>query len=570
MDNRNGHLLAKFGALGCPFHGLVEAGKLTLPNNEEIDYPQPGGGDYDYNPGDTLRIAVPGAPGANRTAEQQATDAANGWQWWDQAILGGQDRILHGQALGAGSWIYVDAAGTRWLVKGSAFGGWFNLQAAHQFDVQIHRFGEFGADAEEYTVSATLSDWQQSSPNLGSQYNWALLSVVDTTPSGDRAIVMISSYAEWPFGAVDHLHAQSLGYLLVEISGAGESTSMSITVLRSRSQTLGEYSEDALELNEAYYKACLENEVSVVQVGGYPSCTGSRTTTRTPTVGAWLADDPQDSESMNDCTSNAHGIVRTRTEAAYWRQAVQGKIMAMWFGPGGAPTECLLDIVIELNTDIPFPQIETSGARIERQNYDGQSGESCRIDSTDLLQADRLWTVTRNGHAETTATYRLRTPTHQVEFVARYEADERYELQTGDMGYEESRFIDDHWDMAGETAGGTTDVLAHSPLWSGVSYSPWSMTMQSAQHPEWGCEWQFLSTADFTYILSPVRWSSTLLGFLVHRDDFSHPQFTYVNAFHPGGGHIEQKVFTDPRYYGSYNPVTGAVEFARETPVCWV
>lgn len=67
---------------GCPYHGLVQGGKLTLPNGEQIDYPQPIG-DLDEEVGRTLIISPPWAKGGNASAEQ----IAQGFEWQNHAIL---------------------------------------------------------------------------------------------------------------------------------------------------------------------------------------------------------------------------------------------------------------------------------------------------------------------------------------------------------------------------------------------------------------------------------------------------------------------------------------------------
>ena len=124
---------------GNPFHGLVKGGQLTLPNGATMPYPQPVG--EHWKKGSTELIKHPNAPGITRTPEQQAEDTAAGLEWWDRAILSGNQ--LYGKELPG--WIYIDPNGDRWLVTTT-------LSSAHLSGgvctVTLARFGVLGGEPE--------------------------------------------------------------------------------------------------------------------------------------------------------------------------------------------------------------------------------------------------------------------------------------------------------------------------------------------------------------------------------------------------------------------------------------
>lgn len=220
---------------GCPWHGPVQGGQLTLPNAATKAYPQPAGlsvsgqGPVPDRYGETHRLAVPGVPVVERTSEEQAADAAAGWQWRNEAILSGAQQELFGRALAG--WIYVAPDGSRWRVQCVAL----NENTDHTIGpitltVTLSRFGDFGKAAEQYSYAVSLTDWGTA---YGAAPTKARLMIDAIKPDGSAAIVMVHErqiaqlQIRWP-------HA----FLELTISGHAASAVVSIAVVRNRAQVL--------------------------------------------------------------------------------------------------------------------------------------------------------------------------------------------------------------------------------------------------------------------------------------------------------------------------------------------
>lgn len=138
-------------AFGCPFHGLVENGTLTLPGGQTLDYPQPTGG---LDSGRTLLIKPDWAPGGTTTTEQ----TTKGFSWEKYAVIGGENGVLHGQELGKGCWLWAEAPGKVWKVDASALTLGSPLSREGQ-EVSIHltRFGWIGSEPPDGELERTIT-----------------------------------------------------------------------------------------------------------------------------------------------------------------------------------------------------------------------------------------------------------------------------------------------------------------------------------------------------------------------------------------------------------------------------
>ena len=253
-----GRLLDKVTAFGSPWHGRVETNRMRLPNGDTRAWPQP-------STGDTKLIAFPGL-GADRPVDAQ------GRQWRTRAILSGDNNQLYGRNLGANAWIWRDNAGARWLVRWpQAAAG--NLPAGINTTITLERFGELGRAAQSVTLPVVLADCGQSSPVLdvgGNDVTAADARIVDTTTDGARAIIELTLKGDanpitWPVTA---RWRPSIGYLELALSGAvGADAAALLTVLRSRSQTIGAYTYTSQDDSEWVY-ARLDSTVQ--QIGNCP------------------------------------------------------------------------------------------------------------------------------------------------------------------------------------------------------------------------------------------------------------------------------------------------------------
>lgn len=178
---------------GCPWHGLVRAGELELPNGKRMEFPQP-------LSGDTTLIRVPDLPEPSRTPQ----DVEAGRQWWREAILAGG--TLHGRAIGGSGWIYVDSGKRAWLVR---------LQSPNDgiVNLTIRRFGILSGQLEQYQLTVAMDR-----PVGGNgQVRFA-----HATPTGNKAA--------W------QCHG---GWLQVSLAGSAETLSATVEVLNNAAETEG-------------------------------------------------------------------------------------------------------------------------------------------------------------------------------------------------------------------------------------------------------------------------------------------------------------------------------------------
>jgi hypothetical protein len=238
---------SRVSLLGSPLHGLVKGGQITLANNATRAYPQPAGS-FDMA-GATYSVERPGMPAVSLTPEQAAEATANGWQWRNRAMLSGSQRELYGKPLGG--WIYIDSAGDRWLVTNTIESQSTDFVTALSGTVTLTRFGDFGKPTESHTYSVSLTDLGQApgQPEPLKMYNTfsslveissAGLDVYALSPDGARAAIMINTTSqELPSIYGRDLHYRyALGWLELAITGAGAAAGVSLSVLRTRAQTL--------------------------------------------------------------------------------------------------------------------------------------------------------------------------------------------------------------------------------------------------------------------------------------------------------------------------------------------
>ncbi len=229
---------------GNPWHGQVVAAILihpvgTRPWTEPVDH------------GGTILFQIPGLA----TPETPAAEVDLGMRWDASAILCGKTHQLYRRELGSHAWLYVDGDGTRWRVMHSA--SVEDFAAGTSIAFTFTRFGEFGAAAAMFDLVVALPDWGQATPPIagawGPDITRADLTLQDAKSDGAEAIVMLHNTAAdavtYPpiitgYGEVDRAETiiRALGFLTVQISGAGSAIEVAVTVLKTRAQTLGTHS----------------------------------------------------------------------------------------------------------------------------------------------------------------------------------------------------------------------------------------------------------------------------------------------------------------------------------------
>jgi len=208
----------KVPAWGCPWHGKVQGASLTLPDGQQMAWPQPDEGVTPDDAGFTLHAKMPGVPEVERTADEQALDELEGWQWLNSAIIAGAgaNARLHGKAVGG--WIYAAPDGSRWLVKG--LGPTSVSSGIVRMNLTLVRFGVLGGAPASISASASRSI------SVASGHYWQ---VQDINEGGSKAIMMIYAPAQkmWP-----------RGFMLLEITGQpGVDLSATLTTIHGTSVT---------------------------------------------------------------------------------------------------------------------------------------------------------------------------------------------------------------------------------------------------------------------------------------------------------------------------------------------
>lgn len=210
-----------------PFHGLVVDGTLTLPNSDTMVYPDP-------DNVDVFRYKGPHSWTPSRSAADITDDTANGYTWLDYAILAGSGFQYAGENIGG--WIWADSDGVQWKVT-TDLTSKSPASAPINATVTFTKWGMIGAAAETHTVNVSLADLEQTGhAALRTEGNGGdTILLCDVAPDGSKAAFVMGT------SGADFLRCYSLGFLELQLSGAGAGVSASLVVARDRVQTIGDY-----------------------------------------------------------------------------------------------------------------------------------------------------------------------------------------------------------------------------------------------------------------------------------------------------------------------------------------
>lgn len=571
--------LLKPQVFGCPYHGLVQGGELLLPNEETISYPQPEMRTYPYTCGETHLIAIPGAPGAQRSEEQQAEDSAQGWQWLDKAILAGGRQQLHGTNVNG--WVYVDPNGDRWRVVHPFTGAVFDITAPYSANLSLHRFGVFGGEPATHSRPMSLSDWGQSTPDLGTLSN-VRLRLESVSSDGTAAIIMI--YVDAPGSSLPFYRAP-LGFLLLEISGAAETATVSLSVLRTRAQTVGEVQNDTTS-TPAFYYNCLVHDYSTNEVGGFPDCTGYLDRINAASDGGWEywgAFEDEDTLPAITCPSAVTGQLSPRESleavaGTYTQTSSYQRLLGMCFDAEDNIIEMAQEVEWESITTLPQPTVQASGEHVVRLPHASAGSAACNYGEPEVIQDDRAWVVSRTVSSTEIMTYRLRVGAQSMEVTGTITASRYQEWSADAEGFDQSQSESVSFSGAGYTehlnfapAVGDTPIFRQGTSQGGIGMTP------GASGTGFGAEDNVYWYLDQrTYQWGPIRWSNNMLGIAARNFPISDPaRRLYFGALSPEGSETGSPIDVlgsdeAQPVYGSYNPITGEMAWGHTTPVCWV
>lgn len=137
--------------IGCPFHGLVIDGTLTLPNSQTMPYTSAVSAFTQV-----LRNPAGVANARARTAEEQTADTAAGRQWLDYGIRNANR--FNGEALGVGKQfvLYSDPAGSVWLLVYDPILGDDTVRPRLYLKGLFGRVRHGGASPPDYSLNTLL------------------------------------------------------------------------------------------------------------------------------------------------------------------------------------------------------------------------------------------------------------------------------------------------------------------------------------------------------------------------------------------------------------------------------
>lgn len=561
--------MAEIKLLGCPWHGRVQGGLLTLPNAATMDWPQPDGTytdgfgqHYKDHSGFTLLQQLPNGYAVERTEDQAVEDAAAGMAWRQTAIVSGQRPPIAGApdemriyGIPTGGYVYAAPDGSRWLIRLGTHYSW-SASVSLSLPVSPKRFGEFGAASEQYTlfVTASASSMGQASPSItiaGASY-WAR--VIDITPDGGKAIIelfLMESTARLRY---------PVGFLLLTLSGTpGINFTTSLTVLKTRTETLGTASVTN-GIAQAYRIHSVDTgtpSVAEFDVTGYPTCGGYELTTYTLTA-------------TDSSGSLGNALVASGTNE--W--SVTGRIVAMWFDAAGVAKPVMLDVGASETVDVPAYTINITDNRIlRRDRYN--TGAACAWDPYSVDQAGSgsySRSASRGLAAQATLAWDGQTVTESVSVSRSHSISGAFELSA-----DPSSNGGVNIPYLGATESSTTTITME-----GNVISP-AITWEESTaiiYPSISVDDQVRAgsaSVDTVSELGEVvfglaRFSNNLLALLrvATGADPSAIGGAYAHTGFNKSGVMTRAAGAASHPYGSYNPHTGEAVLNSETPVSWV
>lgn len=542
--------LEKLTALGSPWHGLVEGGQLSLPNGQSMAYPQPWYNEWS-DAGRTLYQKMPWAPGANRTPEQAVADAAAGMQWRDDVLISGAGLQLYGQQVNG--WIYAGPDGKPWHIDASLFER-ASIGTSFSGTLRVALFGRVNVEPEVYEVPLSLASTGQNTPTLSVAPRGE---VMDITPDGSQAIIMLWAPTARPVGNLPALDKMSVGFLQLTLTGTpGIDFVASLSVLRTREQTLGSVTDTGQIPEETvrYYTGLDVSQTSETVNVNEATCTGYREVTITPQAYPTAGGNVGESFTI--------GVAQGQR-----MRSLNDRIAAMWF-VDGVPSEVTLTLEETWSIDAPPLTQSVSGQDVIRRDHAGGSNGACTFGPSQNLS----W-YTRNLSRSITRSRSVRMSLSHAGQSVSWQASSAY---TGDYQY-----LRGNGGTVSETYSQTQTVstphgsdpgyddTASFSWWAGLIESPpegytSDYRLRLAESP-------FVATQDLqrNYRFGWQRYSNNLIA-LYQRNFVPGEELHYGPASYPGGQHPGTTQHSGFRRYGSYNPATGAVTRNQLNPVCWI
>lgn len=556
---------AKLKGFGHPWHGKVQNSTLTAADGTTRAYTQPTGGKA-YQSGATNLIKAPGAPGGATLITKA------GQEWTDYGMLAGEDHQLYETALGAGKWIYVDPAGDRWLVDFPLQGQSVDLTAPMATMLTLSRFGVIGGQAESHQLPVTLSDLAQGTPEpIPSTWNGdvsvttATATVESTDPAGANAVVMLSigAFGAGPIAAATQVF--SVGFLKVGIAGTpGVDTTATLSVLRTRAQTMGAYQEAQFPSSLVTQYMVVDEEHTTDEVGGPPTCTGHFDDIYTPTL-----------EFFTSPPIGSYYSIQTGPESGSAFNT--GRIVALAYDSAGVLHEWTIDSgsTVDIDNPLPSQRLTGDGRKVVRTPYTGGGAGGCNT-GTPVVIEDYTREIKRANTSVDTGYWALKIDGAVVaQWSATATVTDGQRLPVKPSGSHEET-ITQVYDITGAGGGHSENsfTISPSPLFTRGAYPAFMLSYLGVALDAARVRFNVLSVG-YSFYAGVLRYSNNLLGTVTQGSiDFAYydpaaPYF-HAGAGSPGALDATVKQLTGLQPYGSWNPATGEAIFAEPNPVCWV
>lgn len=535
-------------AWGNPWRGLLQGGQIQLPNGSTKAAPQPtfiNTRHWDEQ-GATFLQRGPLA-GVTRSSEELAADAAAGRTWRDDAILSGQRMSLYGKTLNG--WVYCAPDGLRWRVRTTTLMVPITTSMPLNLNVTLHKFGEFGGTDVSQVVNLALADLQQTDPSPSYPSGTAAnLMVCDITQDGSRALLMIYQPVV-PFSPPSTnwhpLHKRPLGWLEVAFTSEDGIVSASVTVVRSRSQTLG--------------TSALSDPINT-QADGYIQ---TDTLVRVD-MGTYYED------TYTPRPLAASGSLSNRwvwmENAGTYERSISGRVLALWYKEDGGLEEVTIDVSSSGPVSNPPPTETVSGSLVQRvQKSNG---------AVTVISDDRAHSLARTCSATENFSYVLKRGGAIIDQTTGVASTSIPQTRwfTGIQQIE-----------ATENSSATIDAETNSrslPLSSSHGEALYSVAPGWLAVPSLGSgsDEFFYRATDITLVfpsfttitLTPLRYSNNLIALRRTRDASGINSYTHGPAAFPEGSDPTSSGVSLNAVYGSYNPATGEVVRDKTQPVCWI
>lgn len=326
-------LFGRHRVLGCPWHGRVQAGVLTLPNTTTLN-------GFVVGSRGTLRFQVPGTPAVVRTPEETAADAIAGRQWRTDVAISlresGTDLYLYGARVITAQIIYAVGPGKCWGVKLPRSVNANSTRTALVDPSTFNLISRLGYSPEEDAQSIPVALQGYADDPIANPV-WARVTW-DILPDGSRTVLgedSVNSRFGYP------MPSALTGFAELRCTGLGTPESPFAAVLELLSGVNG-VAEQSAEDNMITWTGVWGWQFTVDQeyfdVPGRP-CPSIRETYSESNF--FL--DPAGIPSVN---TPATSITTGNRKAS-----IKGYVLGYWYAPDGERQAITLDISYDLNAD---------------------------------------------------------------------------------------------------------------------------------------------------------------------------------------------------------------------------